>query len=133
MVCNILIPHCFNSVKGRFADNTGTLQTNSIIEGLRGQLCCGFAGGLQLSIKVLTQTAYAKYRAVIQSYLTALFTIPQIHRKAKHELNRERIQWILELLRSVKFHCVKNRRNRYSLSDLCRFTGRKFSHGYDCL
>ena len=72
-----------------------------------------------MSIKVLTQTAYAKYRAVIQSYLTALFTIPQIHRKAKHELNGERIQWILELLRSVKFHCVKNRRNRYSLSDLC--------------
>ena len=36
----------------------------------RGQLCCGFAGGLQLSIKVLTQTAYPIYRVVIQSYLT---------------------------------------------------------------
>ena len=32
--------------------------TKTLFEGLRGQLCCGFAGGLQLSIKVLTQTAY---------------------------------------------------------------------------
>ena len=31
----------------------------------------GFAGGLQLSIKFLTQTTYATYRAVIQSFLTA--------------------------------------------------------------
>ena len=45
--------------------------TKSLFEGLRGQLCCGFAGGLQLSIKVLTQTTYAIYGAVIQSFLTA--------------------------------------------------------------
>ena len=44
--------------------------TKTIFEGLRGQLCCGFAGGLQLSIKVLTQTAYPIYRLVIQSFLT---------------------------------------------------------------
>ena len=37
----------------------------------------------------------------------------------------ERIQRVLELLRSVKFPCVKNRRNRYSLSDPYSFTGRK--------
>ena len=46
--------------------------SKSLFEGLRGQLCCGFARGLQLSIKVpAIQTAYAVYRAVIQSYLTA--------------------------------------------------------------
>ena len=44
--------------------------TKTIFEGLRGQLCCGFAGGLQLSIKVLTQTAYPISRLVIQSFLT---------------------------------------------------------------
>ena len=37
----------------------------------RGKLERGFAGGLQLSIKFLTQTTYAIYRAVIQSFLTA--------------------------------------------------------------
>ena len=57
-------------------------------------------------------------------------TIPQIRRKPKHELNGERIQRILELL---KFFCVENRRNRFLLSDLHRFPGRKFSHCYDRL
>ena len=45
--------------------------TKSLFEGLIGQLCCGFARDLQLSIKVLNQTTYAIYRAVIQSLLTA--------------------------------------------------------------
>ena len=45
--------------------------TKIIFEGLRGQLCCDFAGGLQLSIKVPTQTAYLISRLVIQSFLTA--------------------------------------------------------------
>ena len=45
--------------------------TKSLFEGLRGQLCCGLAGGLQLSLKVLTQAAYAIYRVAVQSYLTA--------------------------------------------------------------
>ena len=54
-------------------------------------------------------------------------TIPQIRRKPKHELNGERIQRILELL---KFFCLENRGNRYLLSDHHRFTGRKFSHCY---
>ena len=54
-------------------------------------------------------------------------TIPQIRRKAKHELNGERIQRVLELL---KFFCVENRRNRYLLSDHHRLTGRKLSNCY---
>ena len=70
----------------------------------------------------------------IQSSSSKLFdcirTIPQIRRKPKHELNGERIQRILELL---KFFCVENRRNRYLLSDHHRFTGRKFSHCNDRL
>ena len=58
--------------KGQLADNSGTdYNTNSPFEGLRGQLCWGFAGGLQLSVKVLTQAAYAIYRVAVQSYLTA--------------------------------------------------------------
>ena len=40
-------------------------------------MCCDFAGGLQLSINVLTQTAYARYRVVIQSFLTVYV---QFHR-----------------------------------------------------
>ena len=47
--------------KGRLADNGGTLQTNSLIEGLRGQLCCGFAGSLQLSTKVLPLKQHTQY------------------------------------------------------------------------
>ena len=54
-------------------------------------------------------------------------TIPQIRRKRKHELNGERIQRSLELL---KFFCLENRGNRYLLSDHHRFTGRKLSHCY---
>ena len=60
-------------------------------------------------------------------------TIPQIRRKPNHELNGERIQRVFELLCFVIFHCVKNRSNRYLLSDLYRFTGRKFAHCYDRL
>ena len=80
-----------------------------------------------------TQTAYAVYRAVIQSYLTACVRFRRYVEKLQHELNGERIQRVFELLRSVKFHSVENRRNRYLLSDLYRFTGRKFSHCYDRL
>ena len=47
--------------KGRLADNAGTLQTNSLIEGLRAQLCSGFAGGLQLSIKVVPLKQHMQY------------------------------------------------------------------------
>ena len=47
-------------------------------------------------------------------------TIPQIRRKPKHELNGERIQRILELL---KFFCVENRRNRYPGADPGFFLG----------
>ena len=40
-------------------------------------MCCDFAGGLQLSINVLNQTAYPRYRVVIQSFLTVYV---QFHR-----------------------------------------------------
>ena len=40
-------------------------------------MCCDFAGGLQLSINVLTQTAYPRYRVVTQSFLTVYV---QFHR-----------------------------------------------------
>ena len=70
LVYDILILHCFcQKVSWRIMPEH--YNTNSPFEGLRGQLCWGFAGGLQLSRKVLTQAAYAIYRAVIQSYLTA--------------------------------------------------------------
>ena len=70
LVYDILIPHCFcQKVSWRIMPEH--YNTNSPFEGLRGQLCWGFAGRLQLSRKVLTQAAYAIYRAVIQSYLTA--------------------------------------------------------------
>ena len=42
----------------------------------RGKLERGFAGGLQLSIKFLTQTTYAIYRVVIQSFLTTCVQFP---------------------------------------------------------
>ena len=65
--------------------------------------------------------------------LDCMCTIPQIRLKTQHELNGERIQRVLELLYSVKFHRVENRRNRYLLYVPYRFTGRKFSHCYDRL
>ena len=70
LVYNILIPYCFcQKVSWRIMPEH--YNTNSPFEGLRGQLCWGFAGGLQLSIKVLTQAAYAIYRVAVQSYVTA--------------------------------------------------------------
>ena len=60
LVYNTLIPHCFcQKVSRRIMPEI--YNTKSLFEGLRGQLCCGFAGGLQLSIKVLTHTGYAIY------------------------------------------------------------------------
>ena len=60
LVYNILIPHCFcQKVSRRIMPEI--YNTKSLFEGLRGQLCCGFAGGLQLSIKVLTHTGYSIY------------------------------------------------------------------------
>ena len=70
LVYNILIPHCFCQ-KVSWRVMTEHYNTKSLFEGLIGQLCCGFARDLQLSIKVLNQTTYAIYRAVIQSLLTA--------------------------------------------------------------
>ena len=101
--------------------------TKIIFEGLRGQLCCDFAGGLQLSIKVLTQTAYPIYRVVIQRLLTVYVKFRRYVPELSMNCNGERIQRILELL---KFFWVENRRNRFLLSDHHRFTGRKFSHCY---
>ena len=71
LVYNILIPHCsVQKVCWRIMQEH--YNTKTLFEGLRGQLCCGFAGGLQLSIKVLTQTEYPISRVVhvIQSFLT---------------------------------------------------------------
>ena len=104
--------------------------TKIIFEGLRGQLCSGFAGGLQLSIKVLTQTAYPIYRVVIQRFLTVYVKFRRYVPELSMNCNGEGIQRILELL---KFFCVENRRNRFLLSDLHRFPSRKFSHCYDRL
>ena len=51
LVYNILIPHCFcQKVSWWIMPEPNS---KSLFQGLRGQLCCGFAGGLQLSIKVL--------------------------------------------------------------------------------
>ena len=104
-----------------------TSTTKTIFEGLRGPLCCDFAGGLQLSIKVLTQTAYPTYRVVIQRFLNVYVQFRRYVAELSMNCNGERIQRILELL---KFFCVENRRNRFLLSDHHRFTGRKFSHCY---
>ena len=60
LVYNILIPHCFcQKVSWRIMPEH--YNTKSLFEGLRGQLCCGFAGGLQLSIKVLPLKQHTQY------------------------------------------------------------------------
>ena len=126
LVYNILIPYCFcQKVSWRIMPEP--YNTKSLFEGLRGQLCCDFAGGLQLSIKVLTQTAYPIYRVVIQRFLTVYVKFRRYVPELSMNCNGERIQRILELL---KFFWVENRRNRFLLSDHHRFTGRKFSHCY---
>ena len=51
-----------------------------------------------------------------------------IIRKAKHELNGERIKRVLELLHFVQFQSLLNRSNRCLLSDPSCYSGRKFSH-----
>ena len=82
--------------------------TKIIFEGLRGQLCCDFAGGLQLSIKVLTQTAYPIYRVVIQRLLTVYVKFRRYVPELSMNCNGERIQRILELL---KFFWVEIRKS----------------------
>ena len=52
------------------------------------QLCWGFAGHLQLPIKVLNQTGYAMYiQSSNSKFLDRIRTILQIRRKPKYELN----------------------------------------------
>ena len=86
---------------------------------------------LRSGLTIVNKSSESNRIRSIQSSNSKLFdcigTILQIRRKPKHELNGERIQWVLELL---KFFCVKNRRNRYLLSDHHRFTGRKLSNCY---
>ena len=67
LVYDILIPHCFcQKVSWRIMPEH--YNANS----LSRQLCCGFAGRLTIVNKsYATQTAYAIYRVVIQSHLTA--------------------------------------------------------------
>ena len=81
--------------------------------------------GLTIANKSFESNRIRNIPSSSSKLLDCIRTIPQIRRKPKHELNGERIQRVLELLRFVIFHCVKNRRNRYLLSDLYRFTGRK--------
>ena len=71
LVYNILIPHCFcQKVSWRIMPEH--YNTKSLFEGLRGQLCCGFAGGLQLSIKVLPLKQHTQYtEQKFKRYLTA--------------------------------------------------------------
>ena len=67
--------------------------TKIIFEGLRGKLCCDFAGGLQLSIKVLTQTAYPIYRVVIQRFLTVYVKFRRYVPELSINCNGERIHF----------------------------------------
>ena len=64
LVYNILIPYCFcQKVNWRIMPEQ--YNTKSLFEGLRGRLCCGFAGGLAIVNKSFaTQRSYIVYRAV---------------------------------------------------------------------
>ena len=83
--------------------------------------------GLTIANKSSESNRIRNIQSSSSKLLDCIRTIPQIRRRSKHELNGERIQRILELL---KFFCLENRGNRYQLSDHHRFTGRKFSHCY---
>ena len=80
--------------------------------------------GLTIANKSFETNRIRNIQSSNSKFLDCIRTIPQIRRQPKHELNGERIQRVLELLRFVTFHCVKNRRNRYLLSVHYRFTGR---------